>query len=370
MTIAETQPAAYAVFPLLADASTYEPCQWDLLAEPEKRAYWIDLFRGHFPKLLAEAMRDAEAAGLDLADAQQRADAARGQFERHLDEITHQPDSHSPLNILTICLERERVLRRTGFDDPYRLAKQVENESALKLLPRVLAELDRMPPAQLQSRIIHGVFAGNIFDLGATQTQAMFTDQRVDFYATLDKLRPRPWFIDDMAAWMRRLMSHAHRAAVLFVDNAGPDVVLGMIPLARELLRRGTDVILTSNSSPSLNDVTHVELERLVDQIAQIDEPFRRAIDEDRVELVPSGNGAPLIDLRRVSGKLAEAVQRRGVDLVVLEGMGRAVETNYTARMTCDCLKLAMIKDRGVAEGLGAKLYDLVMRFHSPDMGD
>lgn len=33
-----------------------------------------------------------------------------------------------------------------------------------------------------------------------------------------------------------------HRRALLFVDNAGADIVLGMIPLARELLRRGTEV--------------------------------------------------------------------------------------------------------------------------------
>lgn len=33
-----------------------------------------------------------------------------------------------------------------------------------------------------------------------------------------------------------------HRRALLFVDNAGADVVLGMLPLARELLRRGTEV--------------------------------------------------------------------------------------------------------------------------------
>ena len=30
--------------------------------------------------------------------------------------------------------------------------------------------------------------------------------------------------------------------AVIFVDNAGSDVVLGILPLARELLRRGTTV--------------------------------------------------------------------------------------------------------------------------------
>lgn len=33
-----------------------------------------------------------------------------------------------------------------------------------------------------------------------------------------------------------------HKRAVLFLDNAGADIVLGVLPLARELLRRGTEV--------------------------------------------------------------------------------------------------------------------------------
>lgn len=37
-----------------------------------------------------------------------------------------------------------------------------------------------------------------------------------------------------------------HKRALLFVDNSGADVVLGMLPLARELLRRGTEVCLLS----------------------------------------------------------------------------------------------------------------------------
>lgn len=35
-----------------------------------------------------------------------------------------------------------------------------------------------------------------------------------------------------------------HKRALLFVDNSGADIVLGMLPLARELLRQGTEVSL------------------------------------------------------------------------------------------------------------------------------
>lgn len=43
--------------------------------------------------------------------------------------------------------------------------------------------------------------------------------------------------------------------------------------------------------------------------------------------------------------------------------MGRAVHTNYEVRMSCDVLKLAMIKNAWLAEKLGGTLYDVVCRF-------
>lgn len=40
--------------------------------------------------------------------------------------------------------------------------------------------------------------------------------------------------------------------------------------------------------------------------------------------------------------------EARDADLVVLEGMGRAIETNLNARFRCDALKIGMIKHREV----------------------
>lgn len=56
----------------------------------------------------------------------------------------------------------------------------------------------------------------------------------------------------------------------MFVDNAGADVVLGMLPFARELLRMGADVIIAANSQPAINDITAPELIRLLDAAGQI----------------------------------------------------------------------------------------------------
>jgi len=98
---------------------------------------------------------------------------------------------------------------------------------------------------------------------------------------------------------------------------------------------------------------------------------LEQALREERLELVPSGNGSALIDLREVSPALAASITRRGADLVVLEGMGRALESNFDACFQCDALKVAMIKDPNVAQNLGGELYDLVFRFElaAPERG-
>ena len=50
-------------------------------------------------------------------------------------------------------------------------------------------------------------------------------------------------------------------------------------------------------------------------------------------------------------------------DLVVLEGMGRSIETNLYAQLTCDSLKLGLIKHPEVAQCLGGRMYDCVCQF-------
>ena len=53
-----------------------------------------------------------------------------------------------------------------------------------------------------------------------------------------------------------------------------------------------------------------------------------------------SGSDLPVIDLRRVSQRLASVSE--DADLVILEGMGRAVETNLEAAFDCDALRIGM----------------------------
>lgn len=356
------------VFPLLADPQNYVACQWDLRPEPQLRAYWLGLFRSHFGSLLTEAELEAADRGEPVAQTRGKCERAEHQFMAYLDKIERDPESAGArLDILTICLAREDALRAAEIDDPYRLAKHTQNEAALEVLPSLLRELDAMAADQRTDRLVRGIFAGNIFDMGATRTNELFkAGGKVDFRDTLGKLKERPWAHDDLDAFVARFIGGpAYKRALLFVDNAGPDVLLGMMPLARELLLRGTSVLLTANASPALNDVTIDELSGLVRRIAGWDRPMADAFHDGRLALVSSGNAAPLIDLTRISFDLANDVKANAVDLVVIEGMGRAVESNWQAKFTCDVIKVAMIKDWGVAHTMGWEVYDLVFKYEA-----
>ena len=353
------------IFPLLADPRGYTACSHDLRDNSANRAYWLKLFRTHFPTLLAEAIKEAIDRGESKDSITQRCEVARLRFEKYLGEVEADPGKYGRLDIIEICRVREAELRRAKIDDAYRLAKQRENELMLKVLPQLLAELDAMPIDDRRMRLMEGIFAGNIYDLGASATLALFNNgASIDFHAVRSKLAARPWLIDDLDAWMNRWKNGPrHNSAILFVDNAGSDIVLGMLPFARELLRQGTSVILAANATPSLNDITIDELAAIVTRVIGWDATLRKSLASGKLELVSSGNGLPLIDLTQVSEQLCDLAVDKRVDLVVLEGMGRGVESNLHAPFTCDVIKIAMIKDKGVADMLGGKVYDLVMRF-------
>ena len=357
-------PSETCVLPLLADPAGYHACQWDLRESDERRVYWLHHFGKQFQSLLAEAARAEMSLSVSEQDATRRADAARATFDAYLKKLLADPRALGRLDILTICIERERILREQGFADPYLLVKQRGDAAARKLLPAHLAELDALASPQLEQRIVEGVFAGNIFDVGALATLAIFEAGAMSFHDTRAKLKARPWLFDDLDKWLERMRTgKPHKAALIFADNAGFDVVMGILPLARSLLKCGTGVILAANTTPSLNDITAAELREMVTHVSEWDAIIGDAFRGGDLEIIASGCGTPLIDLSRVSNELAEACERRGVDLVVLEGMGRAVESNIHVPFTCDAIKIALIKDLGVATAFGGQMYDQVFKY-------
>ena len=76
--------------------------------------------------------------------------------------------------------------------------------------------------------------------------------------------------------------------------------VAGMLPLARELLKRGVTVIMAANERPSINDTTAAELSVAVQSAAREDKLLRRALDEQALSVMSSGSDMPVIDLSRV----------------------------------------------------------------------
>lgn len=64
---------------------------------------------------------------------------------------------------------------------------------------------------------------------------------------------------------------------------------------------------------------------------------------------------------------LANAMSSEGVDLIVLEGMGRALHTNLEAKFTCECLKVAVIKNRWLATRLGGDMYSVLCKYERPN---
>ena len=336
--------------PQLLDAAAYTPCDWDLLADGAGRAYWL----GHFSQQMRDMAAAAVAAGYPTA-ACAEADTA---FQRTIDDLRTDPGAAGDrLDILVLDRLRDGAFRDRGVDDPYRDIKARENAEALRELPARLALLDALPEGDRLEELVRGIFAGNLFDMGAKRVADRYASgERPTFAADLGSLKPRPWGLDELDA-----ARHAGvRRAVLFVDNAGADVVLGMLPLARELARHGAEVLIGANDLPSLNDITAGELTGLIAG----DPAFGPLLASGRLRVMSTGSADPLIDLTALDPAFCAAAQ--GADLIVLEGMGRSIESNWLARFSCTAWRTAVVKNEHVAARKGLSLFDGVFRVTAP----
>ncbi len=350
------------ILPLIADPASYRPCIQDLLADGEAvRDYWLGVFETH-----VNTWAELPVGDRHLADMPQWPALKRDYLEG-LAALRANPGLRGRLSVLELTIYREEQFLAHGLPDPFVAMKRRADDTALRTLPDLLRELDALPRSQRGERLAHGLFAGNLFDMGSEAAVDAFRDNGLDFFAMRDNVRPRPWAVDDLDAWLARVGdgSPPYRQALFFVDNTGPDIVLGAIPLARELATDGIRVVLAANSKPALNDVTAEELREILDRCSKLDDRTAVLLRDDRIAVVESGCHSPLIDLANVSPPCCAAAEAS--DLLVLEGMGRAIESNYDARFTVDTLKVALIKDKMVAEVLGVKLFDPVFRFETPD---
>ena len=126
--------SSVAVFPLLADPSSYRACGADLLIDAQARRYWLDLFDSH---LAAQLQASGDIGINELERAQ--ADAA---FHQEIERLCEQPDRFGRLDILLLDELRQRILDESGIRDEFRLIKARENEAAFALLPDWLDRID------------------------------------------------------------------------------------------------------------------------------------------------------------------------------------------------------------------------------------
>lgn len=341
----------------LAHPEQYCVSNWNLLDDPEIVAYWMDLF-ATFPERFDKHLLQDGLAGDRF---EERWRAFRADYDRELAELRAGAEKAGVLHTIDLTRFRQRVTGRHGFPDPYEGVKRRENRLAAEMYPRIVAQLEAVPLPDRWDLLLRGILAGNMFDLGAPDTIAMYQRGEVDFVRILANVPPRPWFVDHADSVRERLSGGAWRKAMFFVDNAGTDIVLGVMPLVREMARRGTRVVLAPNTKPALNDITIAELDPLLADLSGRDSVLRDLVAAGMLSTVPSGGDTPLIDLGRVSEECNAAAA--DVDLVVLQGMGRGVESNWTEEFKCDVWRVAMLKDRAVVKWMGAKLFDPICRF-------
>lgn len=191
------------------------------------------------------------------------------------------------------------------------------------------------------------------------------------------------------------LQGPPHNCAVIFVDNSGADFILGILPFSRELLRRGTKVIFCANEEPSLNDITRNELGTVLEQCCHKCDIIKSAYESKRIRIYANGQKSPCLDLSKISSgacsliillstysivwisicivfrimihiELNDAIQEHNVDLLVIEGMARALHTNLNARFKCETLKLAVIKNQWLANRLGGDTFSIICKYEIP----
>ncbi|KAJ2156883.1 hypothetical protein GGF46_004887 [Coemansia sp. RSA 552] len=366
----DREPARLMELPQLQNTAEdpYQPDTVDLTREPRQQEYWIAAMERNTKGLLALAEKGALGAGdagtgagaANSSETRARLESFVSLYLGHLRRLRERPLAYGAMSVRALLGLREQCLHEVGLEDIFADVKRRETDAALAALPGVLradSEHTGGEAARI-SDLLHNALAGNMFDWGATELRGALASGGLDLAQARERIG---WggSLDGTAKAAERLRRTAYRRAVVFVDNSGADVVLGVLPLARFLLARGAAVVLAANSRPALNDVTGRELEDIVARAAREDAAIGAGAASGALQVCGTGSSGPCLDLRKLDERLVRSA--RGADLVVLVGMGRAIHSNYHARFHCDALKLAVFKNHMAADVAGARLYDALV---------
>ncbi|KAH8867177.1 Pantothenate kinase 4 [Schistosoma japonicum] len=244
------------MFHLLESPANYSPDTWDLTHDEEARIYWLSCF----DNCIEYHREKAEESQSDtLSDAADRSNQFAERYKRFLCELSADPSGRGVLTVRCLLSAQQHFLREYGFGDVFCLQKRCENRAALSALTDRLSELSKLSWPDRQLSLIQGLLAGNMFDWGASEAVQFLNKAPqnkfgvVDFHVTLNKVQARPWLVDDYDKWIDRISvsGSPYRCILIFCDNSGADIILGVLPFAMEFLRRGSKVIMAANSITS-----------------------------------------------------------------------------------------------------------------------
>ncbi|KAJ2034075.1 hypothetical protein H4S03_005227 [Coemansia sp. S3946] len=343
-------------------ALPYVPDTVDLAADEGQRLAWLAALERSAHELVALVERGAlDAGSSDHVGTEDRVDAGRIRafsilYARHLQRLGAQPLAYGALTVRGILGLREQCLREVGLGDVFAAVKRRETKAALVALPQCVAQTDVLAERERLLALLGNALAGNMFDWGASELHGALASGALDLAAARERISYSPQRLNNPGAFADRVIAEGYRKVLVFVDNSGADVVLGVLPLARVLTQTGATVVLAANSRPALNDVTEGELKDIVAEAALVDESLAAAVEEERLLVCASGSAGPCVDLRRLDPRLVALAQ--AADLVILVGMARAIVSNYHARFTCDSLRIAVFKNKMTADAASANVFD------------
>ncbi|KAJ2305971.1 hypothetical protein IWW52_006316 [Coemansia sp. RSA 2704] len=339
----------------------YQPDTVDLSQQPQQQEYWISAMERNTNGLLDLAESGA-LPGCESADARQRLSGFVALYLKHLQRLRERPLAYGAMSVRALLGLREQCLHEVGLEDIFAGVKRRETDAALAALPALLRQADAQPSTEARARLLlHNVLAGNMFDWGSTELRGALAAGALDLERARAKITWRPQFDNTEQFVARVTRGPRFGRAVVFVDNSGADVCLGVLPFARFLLQQGTQVVLAANSRPALNDVTERELAEIVERTGQVDLDLRTALEAGALLVCGTGSSGPCLDLRKLDARLVQQCQ--SVDLVVIVGMGRAIHSNYHASFSCESLKLAVFKNQMAADAANAQIYDALCMY-------
>ncbi|CAG9853873.1 unnamed protein product [Phyllotreta striolata] len=348
------------VCPLLRNPETYNPDSLDLLTNIEARDYWLHCLE----QMVKKFVKKAKYLHPDDPDATEKAILCYQDFHNLVQQLILDPTILKPLSIRKL-LECNEDNLRTYFKDPWLVQKQTESNHALSQFDHRIELIDSIEDVEKKwLEIVRGVLTGNFFDWGAKiVTDILETTQNFGFQDAAHIIQKRPWYLDKFDDFFNQIKVKPYKSCVIFVDNLGVDFILGILPMVREFLSQGTKVILTANTYPALNDVTFQELSTYCHKAAEHCSILKEGLKSKHLSFVENGQKGPCLDLANLSPDLCERM--KSADLVIIEGMARAVHTNMYAKLTVDCLKLAVLKNEWLARSLGTEQFAVICDFES-----